>query len=154
MSFLNLKDTISGQAGKAYATIDEQVEEMFHAKNIEAISKKNKTQGKTLGKIGTQSKSNGYEGTGKMNLYYGSPTFRRMMYKYMKTGVDTYFDLQIINDDPTSSVGKQTVVLKNVNLDSAVMAKFDVDSEMLDEDVEFTFDDADILDEFGRPVIQ
>ena len=43
-----------------------------------------------------------------------------MMLEYIKTGRDTYFDIQVINEDPTSSVGKQTVVLKKVNIDSFI----------------------------------
>jgi hypothetical protein len=75
------------------------------------------------------------------------------MIKYMKTGIDTYFDLQVTNEDPTSTVGKQTIVLKDCNLDEVSMAMFDVDTEVLEEDMSFTFDDVDLLDKFGKPVL-
>ena len=41
----------------------------------------------------------------------------------------------------------------NVGLDSAILAKFDTESEVMEEDVEFTFDDVDLLDEFQTPVL-
>ncbi len=75
------------------------------------------------------------------------------MIKYMKTGVDTYFDVSVTNEDPTSSIGKQTTVLKDCNLDEVSMAMFDVESEVLEEDMGFTFDDVDLLDKFGKPVL-
>ena len=35
----------------------------------------------------------------------------------------------------------QTVILKDCNIDSALLAKFDADAEYLDEDMDFTFED-------------
>ena len=76
-----------------------------------------------------------------------------MALQYIKTGIPGYFDLLVTNNDPGSSIGEQTTVLKNCSLDSVILAKFDVDSEVMDESVDFTYDDADLLDEFGRPVL-
>lgn len=153
MGFFKADDTISGQEARAYTTINGQVEEMFYAKNLEATAEKNKSEIKTLGKRGTQHKATGWSGSGSMTIYYATSMFRKMMLEYIKNGKDIYFDIQVINEDPTSSIGKQTTVLKNVNLDSVVMAQFDVDSDALEEDIDFTFDDVDILDEFGKPIL-
>ncbi len=153
MGFFKADDTLSGQEARAYTTIDGQVEEMFYAKNIEATAEKNKTEIKTLGKRGTQHKATGWSGSGSMTIYYATSTFRKMMLDYIKNGKDVYFDIQVVNEDPTSLLGKQTTVLKNVNLDSVIMAQFDVDSDALEEDIDFTFDDVDILDEFNKPVL-
>ncbi len=151
--FLLAGDTISGQEGKATAVIDGNVQTMFYLKNIEATAEKNKAEVKTIGKRGTQHKANGWTGTGSMTIYYVTSVFREMMIKYIKTGQDTYFNITVINDDPTSTLGKQTVVLYNCNLDSTALAKLDVDAESLDEDIDFTFDDCDLLDKFGNPII-
>lgn len=153
MGFFKADDTISGQEARAYTTINGQVEEMFYAKNLEATAEKNKSEIKTLGKRGTQHKATGWSGSGSMTIYYATSMFRKMMLEYIKNGKDIYFDIQVINEDPTSSIGKQTTVLKNVNLDSVVMAQFDVDSDALEEDIDFTYDDVDILDEFGKPIL-
>lgn len=142
-------DAISGQEGRAYATINGSVEEMFYAKTIEATAEKNKAEFKALGRRGVQSKAIGWTGTGSMTIYYATPLFRQMMLDYIKTGKDTYFDMTIVNEDPNSDLGKQTIVLKNVNLDSVIMAKIDVDAEFLDEEISFTFDDVDMLDSFN-----
>ena len=86
-----------------------------------------------------------------MTIYYVTSLFRKMVIQYIKTGVPVYFDITVTNNDPGSTVGPQTTVLKNCTLDSVIVAKFDVESEVLDEDLSFTFDDVDILDEFLVP---
>ncbi|MFH5185724.1 phage tail tube protein [Paenibacillus sp. TAB 01] len=146
--FLQAKDTISGQEATAYATINGEVEEMFYAKKFEAKLKKNKKEMRTLGKRGTQNKANGFTGTGSMTIYSVTSKFREIMLDYTKNGIDTYFDIQVSNMDPSSSIGKQTTVVKNVNIDELTIAAFDVDSEALEEEVTFTFDDWDLQDKF------
>lgn len=151
--FLRAGDTISGQEGKATSVIDGNVQDMFYVKTLEAIFEKIKAEVKTLGKRGTQHKGAGWSGAGSMTIYYVTSLFREMALKYAKTGKDTYFNITIVNDDPTSTIGKQTVVLYNCNIDNVVLAKLDTDSDTLDEDIDFTFDDFDILDSFGNPVV-
>lgn len=151
--FLRAGDTISGQEGKATSVIDGNVQDMFYVKTLEATFEKTKAEVKTLGKRGTQHKGAGWSGTGSMTIYYVTSLFREMALKYAKTGKDTYFNITIVNDDPTSTIGKQTVVLYNCNIDNVVLAKLDTDSDTLDEDIDFTFDDFDILDSFGNPVV-
>lgn len=151
MAFFRAQDAISGQEGRAYATINGRVEEMFYVKTLEATVEKQKTEIKTLGRRGVQHKANGWSGTGSMTMYYATTMFRQMMLDYMKTGKDVYFDIQIVNEDPTSSIGRQTVVLKNVNLNSVIIAKVDTESEILEEDIEFTFDGVELLDNFAAP---
>jgi hypothetical protein len=71
------------------------------------------------------------------------------MIRYAKTGEDFYFDIQVTNEDPTSSVGRQTVILKDCNLDSAIMAQFDADSTYLTETLDFTFESVEMSEEFS-----
>lgn len=153
MAFLKAKDTISGQEGRAYATINGQVEEMFYVKTLEATIEKNKAEVKTLGRRGTQHKATGWSGTGSMTVYYTTTKFRQLMVDYVKDGVDTYFDITVTNEDPTSSIGKQTVVLKGVNLDSVIVASLDTESDALEEDLDFTFEDIEIQDKFNTPTL-
>ena len=149
--YLKAGDIISGQEGKVTATIDGVVEVMAYVKNIEAVMEKQKSEIHTLGHRGTQHKTTGWTGTGSMTVYYITSKFRELAYKYAKQGIDTYFDVTIVNNDPTSSVGMQTAALYRVNLDSTVIAKLDVDNTELDEDMDFTFEDFEILDSFKAP---
>lgn len=149
--FLKAQDTISGQEATAFATIDGQVEEMFYISTLSAQADKTKAELKTLGRRGVQRKATGWSGTGSMTIYYVTSKFREMMEKYIQTGVDTYFDIEVKNEDPTSSIGPQRVTLRDVNLDSAVMAMIDVNSEAMTEDVNFTFDDVTLSQSFSPP---
>ena len=99
----------------------------------------------------TGHKTTGGNGTGSMTLYYLTPLFRDMIKQWKETGVDVYFDMVVENDDPESSAGKQSVLLIGCNLDSTILAKLDSDSDdPLDEDVDFTFEDFDILTHFTQ----
>lgn len=158
MSYLKAGDTISGQEAVAKMAIKNElgvtvIEDMFFAKNVEATCEINKTAVKTLGKRGEQHKPNGWTGSGSMTIYYVTSLFRRMAMQYIKTGIPVYFDMIVTNNDPASSVGAQTTIVRNCTLDSVLIAKFDVDSDVLDEDMDFTFDDAELLDEFSKPVL-
>lgn len=150
MALLEAKDTISGREGRAFAQIDGKNEEMFYVKTLEAKIEKQKAEVKVLGSRSVQHKAAGWTGTGSMTIYYMTPLFRNMMLDYIKHGKDTNFIIQITNEDPMSSIGTQTVCLKNVNLNSVVMAKLDTESDVLEEEVEFTFDDVDILNNFNN----
>ena len=151
--FLRAGDTISGQEGKATAVIDGVVQDLFFVKNVEGTFEKNKAEVKTLGHRGVQHKGTGWSGTGSMTLFYVTTLFRKMALKYAKEGVDTYFTLTVVNDDKGSTIGKQTTVFYNCNIDSVLLAKLDTESDALEEDIDFTFDDFDILDSFGNPVV-
>lgn len=158
MSYLKAGDTISGQEAVAKMTVKNpdgtsSIEDMFFGKNLEAVCDINKTPVKTLGKRGEQNKPNSWSGSGKMTVYYITTLFRRMALQYIKTGVPVYFDIMVMNNDPSSTVGPQTTVIKNCTLDSVILAKFDVDSEVMEEDMDFTFDDVDILEDFSAPTL-
>lgn len=149
---LAARDTISGQEGVAYAKIGTETHEMFYIKTLEATVEKQKVEVKTLGKRGTQHKANGWSGTGSMTIFYTTTRFRQMMREYAKSGIDTYFTIAVTNHDPNSSIGKQRVELYDVNLNSVIVAKLDTDADLLEEDIEFTFNDFEIFDLFDDPV--
>jgi hypothetical protein len=151
MAYLRAGDTISGQEGRAYAKINGVQHEMFYLKTLEATAEKQKAEVKTLGRRGTQHKAIGWSGTGSMTIFYVTSRFRQLMLDYIKNGKDTYFDIEVINEDPHSSVGRQWIALRNVNLNSVIFASLDTDAETLEEEVEFTFEDIDMIQTFNAP---
>ena len=151
MKTLNAPDTISGKEGRAYAKIDGNNEDLFFAKTIESTVEKSKSEVKAIGKRMTGHKTTGGNGTGSMTLYYMTPLFRQMIKQWKETGQDIYFDMVIENDDQESSAGTQSVLPIDCNLDSVVLGQLDGDSDdPLDEDVDFTFEDFDILTPFTQ----
>ena len=151
MKQLLARDLIRGQTGVATININGNIEEMFYLKNLDANVEKNKDTVRTIGKFGDQHKSNGFNGTGTMTIHTVTSIFRRMMLDFVKNGVDQYFTITTTNEDPNSTVGAQTTVLHNCNLDSVNIANIDIDENSLEEEVSFTFDDYDLLEEFRRP---
>lgn len=152
MGTLKAWDAINGAEGICYAVINGNQEEMIYVKNIEAKVEKEKSEIKVLGQTGAKHKANGWKGSGTMNMYYVTSAFRKMMIEYIKKGKDTYFDLYIVNEDPSSEIGKQQIWLKQVNINSLVIGKLDINSTELDEDIEFTFNDVEILQEFDKAI--
>jgi Phage tail tube protein len=146
-------DTVHGGQAKATAIINGNVEDLFFIKTLEATMEKNKEEGRTIGKRSVQNKAAGWKGTGTMNIYYVTSIFRRLLKDYKNTGRDTYFTITVETEDAGSTIGKQTTTLFDCNVDSGIVAKIDVESAALDEDVAFTFEDWDLLEEFHDPVI-
>lgn len=154
MASFKFSDTLNGAEAVATININGNIETMFYVKTLEATMEKNKGEGKTMGNRATQYKANGWKGSGSMTIYFCTSTFRQLASDYAKTGRDFYFTITATNDDPASpEIGKQTTVLYNCNIDSVVLAKIDIDSESLEEDLDFTFDSFEILDSFGKPAL-
>lgn len=147
---LNPNDAISGKEGRAIITLDGEVHDLFFVKKVEAKITKTKAQIKTIGRRSTGNKTTGWEGSGTLTLWYVTSIFRQKMVGYIKTGKDFYFDLVVENEDPSSATGKQTMAMYNCNIDEAILAALDVDADGLEEEVPFTFEDADILQGFNE----
>ena len=148
-TIMNAKDTVSASLAECFATIDGKRYNLMQAINLEAKFDKNKSEVPILGKTGKGNKSTGWKGTGSATFHYNTSLFRELLYKFKETGEDTYFDIQVTNEDPTSSVGRQTVILKDCNIDGGVLAKFDADAEYLDEDMDFTCEDFEMPEKFS-----
>lgn len=151
MSYLLAGDTVNGREGTVYATIKGKVYNLLEIKTLEAKVEKQKSDIPVLGFRGIQTKAKGYKGSGSIEAYYVSSLPRQTLIDYMNTGVDTYFTIVVTNEDKTTSLGAQRIQLNNVNIDSAVIAKVDVDADNLTESYDFTFDSAEILQAFDRP---
>ncbi|GIN39049.1 phage tail tube protein [Heyndrickxia oleronia] len=137
------KNTISGKEGRLFL----DGEEMAHIKTFEATIEKDKSEVKIMGRRMTGHKTTGANGTGTATFYKVTSKFIRIMLDYVKTGEDPYFTFQEVLDDKGSGRGTERVTLYDVNFDSAKLAGLDVDAEALEEEVPFTFEDADLPEE-------
>ena len=154
MPFLKAADVISGQEGTITFNVEGSVEVGAYVKTFEALLEKQKEEIRTLGHRGTQHKTTGWTGSGTMEMYYVTSLFREMAQRYAKEGRDLYFNMTVENNDPTSSIGRQTVVFYDCNVDSTILAKLDVENTALTEDTAFTFDDFQLLNSFSAPGLQ
>ena len=147
---MNGKDTVTASLAECFITIDGTRYNFMQAINLQASIEKTKTEVPILGKTGKGNKATGWKGTGSATFHYNTSIFRELLLKFKATGEDMYFDIQITNYDPTSAVGRQTTILKDVNIDGGLVAKFDADGEYLDEDMDFTFEDWEMPEKFNQ----
>lgn len=146
---MNASDSLSAKMAECYVTIGNNRYNFMQAINLEASFEKTKTEIPILGKTGSGNKSTGWKGSGSATFHYNTSIFRELMQQYKDTGEDTYFEIQVTNEDPTSRAGRQTVVFIGCNIDGGTLAKFDADGEYLDEDMDFTFEDFKMPERFS-----
>ncbi|MFR9232314.1 MAG: phage tail tube protein, partial [Eisenbergiella massiliensis] len=126
---MNASDSLSAKMAECYVTIGNNRYNFMQAINLEASFEKTKTEIPILGKTGSGNKSTGWKGSGSATFHYNTSIFRELMQQYKDTGEDTYFEIQVTNEDPTSKAGRQTVVFMGCNIDGGTLAKFDADGE-------------------------
>lgn len=146
---MHARDAIHGAQGEAFVTIEGTRYNFAQLINLEARMEKTKTQVPILGKTGKGNKSTGWEGTGSATFHFNTSIFRQLLYRYKETGEDIYFDVQVTNEDPSSNVGSQTIILKDCNLDGGIIALIDADAEYLEDSFDFTFEDWELVTPFN-----
>lgn len=149
MAFLLERDALNGTQGSAFMTLDGQNIELFSMKKFQSDAEFQETDFKVVGTTLVQKKTTGVSLSGTMTIYYGTPYFLKILQEYIKTGKLPYFTLQITNDDPSTSVGTQTVVLYNVKLQKVPIAMLDAESNYLEEEVSFSFTSLEVLNYFN-----
>ena len=102
---MKAKDTVFAALAECFITIGTRRYNFMQAINLEVKFEKNKTEVPILGKTGKGNKASGWKGTGSATFHYNTSIFRQMMIQYKDTGEDTYFEIQISNEDKTSAAG-------------------------------------------------
>jgi hypothetical protein len=151
MSFLLERDALNGKTGKAFLTVNGRNNELFSIKKFQSDGEFQESDFKVVGTTLVQKKTTGVTLTGTMTIYYGTPLFLDMLQTYLKTGTLPYFTIQITNDDPSATVGTQTVALYNCKLSKVPVAMLDADAEWLEEEVTFSYTNLEVLNAFHAP---
>lgn len=151
MAFLLERDALNGKEGQGFMNIGGRNIEMFQIKNFQTNANFQEADFKVVGTRLVQKKSTGVELTGNMTLYYGTPEFVQLVSNYIKNGTLPYFTLQITNNDPSTTVGTQTIAYYDVKLQSVPISVLDADTEFLTMDVSFSFTSFEILSSFVTP---
>ena len=138
--FLLERDALNGKEGKAFMTLNGRNIEMFSLKKFQSDAEFQESDFKVVGTRLVQKKTTGVSLTGSMTIYYGTPHFLRILQEYLKTGKLPYFTLQVTNDDPSTSVGTQTVAFYNVKL---------AEADFLEMEVSFSYTGIEVLNYFN-----
>lgn len=141
-------DTVSASMAECYITIDGRRYSFANAISLKAKVEKVKVEVPILGRLTKGQKATGWKGTGNATFHFNASTLRMVMMKYMETGIDTYFSILVANEDPTSKVGRQEVILTDCNLNSMDLAAFDASGEILEEECDFTFEGSEMPRQF------
>lgn len=147
-AIMNAMDSMAGSLASAYLTIDGTRYCFMQMYAFESSMEINIKEVPILGKTGKGNKPSGWTGTWKGTAHYNQSILRQYFLEYKRTGRLPYFDIQITNEDPSTAVGRQTIILKDCIAKGGILAKFDVDSEILEEDIEGTFDDWEMPETF------
>ncbi|WP_455973301.1 phage tail tube protein [Acidaminococcus intestini] len=142
------KDVINAKLATAYITVNGKRYLLFQAKKLEATIEKEKKEVSILGRVQKGNKAYSAKGSGTLEIYKNTNLFDEMIQNFVDNGVDTYFDMQVINEDPTSDAGRRSIVLQNCNIDSGTIANFDVDGDWLSDSIKFTFEGFRIAQKF------
>lgn len=148
MRTMMAKDAVAASLAECYVTIDGRRYNFMQAIDLEAKFEKTKAQGADSRQTRAGQQIYWLEGSGSATFHYNSSVFRKLFYNFKDTGEDIYFDIQVTNEDPASSVGRQTVILKDCNLNGGVLAKFSASDDYLQESIDFTFEDFEMPETF------
>lgn len=146
---MRVQDAINGASAECYVTIQGRRYNFAQALNIQADMEKKKSEVPILGRMSRGNKANGVVYSGKAKFHFNTSIFRELLYHYKETGEDIYFEMQCTNEDKTSSVGRQTIILKDCNLDGGIVALIDVEAEYLKDEFSFTYEDWEMPEKFS-----
>lgn len=142
-------DAVAGSQASAYITLEDGNRYCFmQLYSFESNMEINIAEVPILGQMGKGSKPTGWTGTWSGTAHYNQSILRKMMLEFKRTGILPPFDIQVVNEDPTAAAGRQTIILKDCLMKGGTLAKFDANSDTLDEDIEGTFDDWEMPETF------
>lgn len=139
----------SSKMAECFITIDGNRYNFMSAINVEVNFEKNKVEIPILGRMNKGHKSAGSSITGSGEFHKNTSIWNKIAYRFQETGEDVYFDMQITNYDPTTDIGRQTIMLYDCNFDSITLAAFDADSDdVLTESLDFTAERFEMPEEY------
>ena len=148
-AIMNAMDALAGSQASAYLTIEGTRYCFMQMYAFESSMEINIQEVPILGKTGKGNKPSGWTGTWKGTAHYNQSVLRKYFLEYKKTGRLPSFDIQVTNEDQSTSLGRQTIILKNCLAKGGILAKYDAGAEILDEEIEGTFDDWEMPETFS-----
>ena len=146
---MSARNAPSSKMAECFITIDGNRYNFMSAINVEVNFEKNKVDVPILGRMNKGHKSTGSSITGSGEFHKNTSVWNKIAYRFQETGEDVYFDMQITNYDPTTNIGRQTIMLYDCDFDSITLAAFDADSDdVLTESLDFTAERFEMPEEY------
>ena len=152
MAYLLAKDTVNGAEGTIVITRNGQNYVIAGMRNIRATGNIQSEDMRVVGTRAIQQKPNGVQLTGTCNIYYGFDLFREIVLQYINTGYMEEFDIQITNNDPTTSLGSDVTAYYGCHLTGEIpLSILDSETSMLNYDFNFAYTRVQKLQSFNAP---
>jgi len=145
---MHARDTVLAKMASCYITVDGERSLLLQALNLTVTVEKEKVEVPILGRMMKGHKVVNMTGTGSLTIYHNTGLFTNMVKQVQDGGQDVYFDMMVVNDDPTSAAGSQIMTLKDVNIDGCDILSFDADGELLEQSIDFTFESFEVIKGF------
>lgn len=146
---MKVENTLNGNEGKGFVTIDGKTRELFELQKLEAVIELIVSERKVLGNRMVQHKVVGAKGTGSITMYFNNAELLKTVQTYLQKGKMPEISIQAYNEDPASDVGRQEIILRDVIISKLLAVKLDGDSEdALTHESDFTFNRMDGLEYF------
>lgn len=143
-------DSVYGSRAECYVTLDGNRYSLMQMVNFDSHFQVNIVDVPILGRISKGHKMTGGSGSWSGTAHYNTSIFRQWILNYKRTGKLVPFEIQVSNEDESTSIGRQTILLKDCLLDNVTLAKFDANDAVLDEDISGTFDDFEMPENFAN----
>ena len=152
MAYLLARDTLNGAEGSIVVTRNGKNYTVACMRNIQTNAEIQSNDMRVIGTRTIQDKPNGAKLTGTGNIYYGTNIWTDMVLEYIQTGVMPEFDIQITNNDPTTSVGSQVMAYYGCHLTGTIpLSILDDEEAMLNYNFNFAYTRVARLQAFNDP---
>ena len=122
---MKVQNTLNGNEGKGFVTIDGKTRELFELQKLEAVIELIVSERKVLGNRMVQHKVVGAKGTGSITMYFNNAELLKTVQTYLQKGKMPEISIQAYNQDPASDVGRQEMILRDVIISKLLAVKLD-----------------------------
>lgn len=143
------RDVLNSNLGTAYLEINGVRRRIFELKEISATIEQRKEEVQLINDVLTKHKCLSSNGSGNFTIYSGVPDYSQMIRKYIDTHKGLYFVITFDMDDPESNRGRRSVTLYDCLIDQHQLGRLSTESTVLDETMDFTFDNYNINTDFN-----
>ena len=120
----------------------------MYVTKTEFKDKKNKTAIGALGTGARLHKTTSTEGTFSIEGYDITNVWVELEAKFRHEGIDEYFNITVIEWDPTTALGKKITNYYNCNVDEVTLSSQDVDDAIKKTSFGGTFEDYEVIESY------
>lgn len=150
----NMKEKYVPSANQAeiFVTLNGNRHSMAMARSFEAKLSIKTEPVPMLGRMIDGRKAQKAEGKFKMTIYKCTPIFDEICETFKNTGVLPYFDIQVTNEDFTTTIGRDTKIYKDCLIDGEVLLNMVSDEgDFIEQEIEGYYSDYEAVEKYTKP---